>query len=94
MIGCLPCWGGLGVVEFLELVGWVCVLMGVGGVCVVVSVCLVPVNGLSSGVWLGGVFVLCLPLLSGVGVYWVPWRVFARSLAILFVRVCDMCLSC
>ena len=40
--------GGLGVVEFLELVEWVCVLVGVGGVCVVVCVCLVPVDGLSS----------------------------------------------
>ena len=47
-MGCLPFLGGRGVVEFLELVGWVCFLVGVGGVWVVVGGFLVPVDGLSS----------------------------------------------
>jgi len=77
-MGCLSFSGGRGIVEFLELVGWVCFLVGAGSVWVFVGVCLVLVDGLSSCVWLGGVFVLCLPLLSEVGVFWVPWGVFAR----------------
>ena len=40
--------GGREVVEFLQLVGWVCSLVEMGGVWVVVCGCLVPVDGLSS----------------------------------------------
>ena len=61
-MGCLPCWGDRGVVEFLELEEWVCLLVGVEGFWGVVGVCLVPIDGLSSRVWLGGVFASCLPL--------------------------------
>ena len=40
--------GRRGVAECLELEGWVRFLVGVRGVWVVVGVCLVPVDGLSS----------------------------------------------
>ena len=48
MMGCLPCWGGRGVVGFLALEGWVCLLVGVEGVWVVVGVGFVTGDGLNS----------------------------------------------
>ena len=56
-----------------------CLLMGAEGGWVVVGVGFVPGDGLNSRVWLVGVFALCMPLLSEVVVFLVPWWVFVQS---------------